>query len=39
MVAGPILPIDNAVTMPTKTRADRLSFGKGLDAGYARIRI
>jgi hypothetical protein len=39
MVAGPVMPIDNGVTMPMKNRADRLSFGKGLIAGYARIRI
>jgi hypothetical protein len=39
MVADPVLPIDDAVTMPTKTRADRLIFGKRLDAGYACILI
>jgi hypothetical protein len=40
MVAGPVPAIDSQVTMPLKTRADRLSFGKGRDAGYARsIRI
>jgi hypothetical protein len=40
MVTGTVLPIDDSVPMPIKTRADRLSFGKGRDAGYARsIRI
>jgi len=39
MVAGRVLPIDSGVTMLMKPPADRLSFGKGLEAGYARIRI
>jgi hypothetical protein len=39
MVAGRVLPIDSGVTMLMNAPADRLSFGKGLDAGYAHIRI
>jgi hypothetical protein len=39
MVAGSVLPIDNGATMPIKTRANRLGFGKGRDEGYARFPI